>query len=341
MSANTKAVYDSSNDLAEMRKLDQLYPDLGYIISMTFAQRVDPSAIRTLEEFRNDKSKVQGRSKTNAPAPKAEEMLGEAEKFYTRPNGEKYFTRKWGKHTDVLVLQKAREVNHYPLFYGAPGCGKTALVEAAFGEELETILGSGDTEVADLVGGYVMNEEGGFSWVDGPLIRAMVNGAPLLIDEVGIIDPKVLTIAYGAMDGRRELTVTANPERGTVKAKEGFFVIGATNPNAPGVNLSEALLSRFTIHVEMTTDWELARQLGVPPKIVTVAQNLAKKQASDEVSWGPQFRELLAFRDVNKAFGLEFAIANMLASAPELDRVIVSEVMRKTFGDDKALPARI
>ena len=47
------------------------------------------------------------------------------------------------------------------------------------------------------------------------------------------------------------------------------------------INLSEALLSWFTIHVEMTTDWDLARTLGVPPKIVTVAQNLSKKQSSD------------------------------------------------------------
>lgn len=337
----TQDIYKTSSDFEDMRKLDQLFPNLGYIITATLAQGADPTFVREINKFRNEKSKVLGRSNTNAPAPKAEEMLGEAEKFYTRPNGDKYFTRKWGKHTDVLVVQKARETNQYILAYGAPGCGKTAMFEAAFGEELETILGSGDTEVADLVGGYVMNEEGGFSWVDGPLIRAMVNGAPLLIDEVGIIDPKVLTIAYGAMDGRRELTVTANPERGTVKAADGFFVIAATNPNAPGVNLSEALLSRFTIHVEMTTDWDLARTLGVPTKIVTVAQNLDKKRENDEVSWGPQFRELLAFRDVSKAFGQEFAIANLLASAPEIDRPLVSDVVRKAFGDDKAKPAKI
>ena len=157
---------------------------------------------------------------------------------------------------------------------------------------------------------------------------------------MGLIDPKVLSIVYGLMDGRREYTVTANPERGTVKAKDGFYVVAATNPNAPGVRLSEALLSRFTIHVEMTTDWSLAKKLGVPALIVTASQNLAKKQSSNEVSWSPQFRELLAFRDLEKVFGTKWAIANLLASAPEIDRPVVSDVLSRTFGE-AILPARI
>jgi hypothetical protein len=142
------------------------------------------------------------------------------------------------------------------------------------------------------------------------------------------------------MDGRREYTVTANPERGTVKAKDGFYVVAATNPNAPGVRLSEALLSRFTVQAEMTTDWSLARKLGAPTPIVTAAQNLSKKQQSNEVSWAPQMRELLAFRDLAKAFGTKFAIANLLAAAPELDRPIVADVFTRVFGEE-CRPAKI
>jgi hypothetical protein len=143
------------------------------------------------------------------------------------------------------------------------------------------------------------------------------------------------------MDGRREYRVTANPERGTVKAKDGFYVVGATNPNAPGVRLSEALLSRFSLHVEMTTDWSLAKsKMGIPTNIVTAAQNLAKKQTSGEVSWAPQMRELLAFRKAEETFGTKWAVENLLASAPEMDRPIVSDVLSRTFGESM-LPARI
>lgn len=288
---------------------------------------------------------AQGRVKTSKPKKPAkivemnEQLNEEADKFM-RPNGDWYYTRTWSDVKDVSVLRFARDKGHYILLYGAPGCGKTALAEAAFGEDLITILGSGDTEVSDLIGSYVQTPSGGFIWEDGPLLKAAEAGRPLLIDEVGLIDPKVMSIAYGFMDGRREYTVTANPERGTVKAADGFFVIAATNPNAPGVRLSEALLSRFTLHVEMTTDWSLARKLGVPGEAVTVAQNLSKKLTSGEVSWAPQMRELLAFRDLTKDFGTKFAIANLLASAPELDRPVVADVFTRVYGED-CRPAKI
>ena len=267
------------------------------------------------------------------------ESLSGAES-YERPNGELYYSRPWGDNTDVEVLRKAREAGQYVMLYGVPGTGKTAMVEAAFPDELYTILGSGDTEVADLVGSYVQTPSGDFEWVDGVLTRSALEGKVLLIDEIGLIDPKVLAVVYGLMDGRKELTITANPERGTIKAKEGFWVVSATNPNVAGVRLSEALLSRFTIQAEMTTDWALAKKLGVPQTAVVASQNLAKKQENGETSWSPQMRELLAFRDLSKLFGTKWAVQNLLASAPEIDRPVVSDVFTRVFGEP-ILPAKI
>ena len=322
--------------------ISTMSPELPVLLASVFAQDSNPQLADILGMYANKASKVRGRSAQGADTTEVAEVAGmtEGEKSYPRPNGDLYYTRKWGEHDDVLVLQKARERQHFAMLYGAPGCGKTALVEAAFGSDLFTILGSGDTEVSDLVGGYVQTPTGGWTWNDGALIKAAEEGKPLLIDEVGLIDPKVMSIVYGLMDGRREYTVTSNPDRGTVKAKDGFYVIAATNPNAPGVRLSEALLSRFTLQVEMTTDWGLARKLGVPSGMVTAAQNLAKKQSSNEVTWAPQFRELLAFRDLEKDFGMKFAIQNLLAGAPEIDRPIVADVFSRAFGE-AVLPARI
>ena len=320
------------------------HPELGSILSSAASQIFDTDAASSIDKYVTDA----GRATTRTPAAKKKIAMVETtaltgESKYERPNGESYYTRAWGEHNDVQVVRSARDMSAYVLLYGAPGCGKTALVEAAFNDQpggLYTVLGSGDTEVADLVGGYVQTPSGGFLWEDGPLLKAAESGGVLLIDEVGLIDPKVLSIVYGLMDGRREYTVTANPERGTVKAKDGFYVIAATNPNAPGVRLSEALLSRFTIHAEMTTDWALARKLGAPIPIVTAAQNLSKKQQSNEVSWAPQMRELLAFRDLANSFGTKFAIANLLAAAPEMDRPIVADVFTRVFGEE-CRPAKI
>ena len=303
---------------------DKLHPGLSDVLASMATQTVNSELGSKLDAFMPAPGRAIARTaavKKVVPVISADAMLG-TEK-YKRPNGDDYYTRKWGEHDDVMVLRKAREDKHYILVYGAPGCGKTALVQAAF-EKMYTVLGTGDTELSDLIGGYIQTPSGGFLWEDGPLLKAATEGVPLFIDEVGLIDPKVLSGVYSLMDGTGEYTVTANPERGTVKAKDGFYVIAATNPNAPGVRLSEALLSRFTLHTEMTTDWALARKLGAPTTIVTAAQNLSKKQQVGESSWSPQMRELLAFRDISKTFGTKFAIANLLAAAPELDRPVVA-----------------
>jgi hypothetical protein len=71
-----------------------------------------------------------------------------------------------------------------------------------------------------------------------------------------------------------------------------------------------------------------------------VAQNLAKKQTSGEVSWSPAFRELEAFRDLSKVFGTKWAVANLIATAPEIDRAVVVDVATRIFGEE-CRPAKI
>lgn len=254
---------------------------------------------------------------------------------FVRPNGEVYKPRaaKVGGSTirDVDLVMTAYTKRMSCLLYGPPGTGKTALVDAVF-PNLVTIQGSGETEVADFIGGWVQNTDGTFAWVDGPLVVAMTEGRPLLIDEIALIDPRVMAVVYGVMDGRGELVVTANPDRGTVKAEDGFYVFGACNPHVPGAIMSDALLSRFQIHLEIETDWALVPALKIPAKIAQVARNLHHKQGSGEVLAAPQIRELIAFRDVEEVFGTEIALANFVSQSREEDRQIVAEVINSVYG---------
>lgn len=276
---------------------------------------------------------------TAATPPPAPVKTGSRISF-PRPNGEAYYPRMIdGSTHDVDVLRTGRGSslgeNLYVLFYGEPGTGKTAAFEAAFPDGL-TLSGDGDTTTDDFVGSWVQNPDGTYEWVDGPLIVAMegdgTRGYPLLIDEIALIDTKVMAIAYAAMDGRGEIRIKSNPARGIIKAKPGFYVVGACNPNAPGARMSEALTSRFSLHIEATTDYDLAKSIGVPAKAVTVAKNLDAKRASGEVSWAPQMRELLAFRRTSERFSTAMAVANLIGIAPEDDRAIVADVVSRAFG---------
>lgn len=261
---------------------------------------------------------------------------------YPRPNGERYFARivdaTDGTH-DVALCQKARGAtlaeNLYVLFYGEPGTGKTACADAAFPGML-TLSGDADTTTDDFLGSWVQNPDGTYEWVDGPLVLAMEGdgerGFVLFIDEIALIDTGVMSVVYSAMDGRGEVRIKSNPSRGIIKARPGFYVIGACNPHAPGAKMSEALMSRFSIQIEATTDFDLAKTIGVPAKAVTVAKNLDTKRTNGEVAWSPQMRELLAFKRTAERFSVGLAVANLIGVAPEDDRSIVADVVSRAFG---------
>jgi len=340
----TETEFEALTTNEKIASSDRMFEGLGDLMTSIAGQGLSEglATYPALDTYFPNAGKLTKRgagTKEETPV-ETEALVGEG--TYIRPNGMAYHARKWGStdNADVEVLRMARSKKLYTLLYGSPGCGKTALVEAAFGEELYTILGSGDTELADFIGGYVQTPSGGFEWVDGDLVKAAEQGRPLLIDEIGLIDTKVLSALYGLIDGRGEITITQNPERGLVKAQEGFFVIGATNPNAPGVRLSEALLSRFIIQAEMTTDYGLAKKLGIPAMAITASLNLAKKQQEGQISWSPQMRELEGFRDNANTFGTKFAIENLLASSPENDRAVVAETFTRVFGEE-CRPAKI
>lgn len=273
---------------------------------------------------------------TTAAAPEPKETtykVAPGETAITRPGGAVYIPRMLDRHHDVAAVRQARTAGLPMLLRGEPGTGKTAMIEAAFGEDLYTLSGSGDTEVADFLGSWVQNADGTFSFAEGPLLLAMKEGKPFFIDEVALIDPKAMSCVYSAMDGRGEVHVTTNPTIGTVKAQPGFYVCAAYNPNAPGARVSEALLSRFIIQIEVTTDYALCRTLGVNSKFVSAARNLDMKRQNGEISWAPQLRECLGFKAVEETFGLDMAVANALAQAPEEDRTVVADVLTRQFGN--------
>ncbi|WNV90207.1 AAA family ATPase [Umezawaea sp. Da 62-37] len=259
-----------------------------------------------------------------------------------RPNGMDYHPRLLSGMPDVTALRRLRDAGVAALMYGPPGTGKTSVVEAAFNDCL-TVQGDGDTVVADFVGDYTKTPDGEFVFVHGPLVRAMRDGVPLFIDDATLIPPTVLAVVYPAMDGRRQIVIKANGGE-VVDAAPGFYVIAGHNPGVHGAVLSDALSSRFSVQVQVSSDYELADQLGVDKKAVRVARNLATRQEKGEVGWAPQLRELLAFKKIAAVLGVDAAAGNLVGIAPEEDRATVAAVVRDAFGrtvTPLALGARI
>jgi nitric oxide reductase NorQ protein len=255
----------------------------------------------------------------------------------TRPNGQVYQPRSLADMPDVEALRKLRDAGVPALLYGPPGTGKTSLIEAAFGDDLITVAGDGDTTAADLVGEYTQNPDGTFSFIYGPLIRAMTEGKVLFIDDATLISPAVLAVAYPAMDGRREITVKAHKGE-TVKAADGFYVVAGHNPGVHGAILTEALSSRFSVQVRVSTDYDLAHALKIDSRAIKAARDLASRQASGEIGWAPQLRELLAYAKVAAILGEPAAIANLVGIAPEEDRDAVAEAVGKAFARKTVAP---
>lgn len=262
----------------------------------------------------------------------------------TRPNGVVYKPRMIGPHEDLAFLRSAREHSEHVFFYGPPGTGKTAMAEAAFAADandehtgIETIVCTADTTEADFMGTFVQDPaKGTFEWLPGPLHRSVMYDVPLLVDEIALCDPRVLSTLYALMDGRGVLRITMNPSLPPLKVGPNWFVIGACNPDVPGAVVSDALRDRFEHHIEVTTDWQLAKELlkaqKVSVKIVDAAKNLDKRRVRGEIGWAPQLRTLLSYARAFKRNGQDYALRNLVSKAPEEDRPVIAETLAQRFG---------
>ncbi|GAA3832287.1 hypothetical protein GCM10022226_61900 [Sphaerisporangium flaviroseum] len=257
-----------------------------------------------------------------------------------RRNGEVYHPREIGPFEDLALLRSVRMQRQHVLLGGPPGCGKTAAVEAAFdshdGPGLLTLVGSADTTTADLLGTYLPNPDPAtvvttpYVWVSGPLTLSVQFGLPLLLDEITLIDPRVLVPLYEVMDGRGVLHIPGT-NLPPIPVADGWLVCATHNPDVPGAVLSEALRDRFTHHWQVGSDWQLARDLGVPAEMVKIAQNLDRKRQNRELTWSLQLRSLLDFRNTAQLYGAEYAAGTLVAKAPAHDRDQILEAIQQLY----------
>jgi hypothetical protein len=188
--------------------------------------------------------------------------IKDAAKMQSIVNEEKTFAKAdptfvpWGAFHDVVKMIKSEMF--YPVYVsGLSGNGKTFMVEQAcskLNREFIRVQINPETDEDDLLGGFrLINGETVFS--KGPVLKAMENGAILLLDEIDRATNKIMCL-QGILEGKPVLVKKTGE---TISPKAGFNVIATANTKGKGSEdgrftaasiIDEAFLERFTVAID-------------------------------------------------------------------------------------------
>ena len=156
--------------------------------------------------------------------------------FYAAQAGEcELFTHCFEQHLPLLIK-------------GPTGCGKTRFVEhmaARLQRPLITVSCHDDLSAADLVGRHLIGQ-GNTVWTDGPLTRAVREGAILYLDEVVEARKDTTVVLHPLADDRRLLPIERTGE--LLKAPPEFMLVISYNPGYQNLlkGLKPSTRQRFT-----------------------------------------------------------------------------------------------
>jgi nitric oxide reductase NorQ protein len=155
------------------------------------------------------------------------------------------YYRPHGNEVEVFRVAAARKLP--VLLKGPTGCGKTRFVRymaEQLGRPLITVACQEDLAAADLTGRFLL-EGGQTIWRDGPLTRAVREGAICYLDEVVEARADVMTVLHPLTDDRRALPLDRLGEE--LLAPDPFLVVISYNPGYQSVSkeLKESTRQRF------------------------------------------------------------------------------------------------
>jgi nitric oxide reductase NorQ protein len=174
------------------------------------------------------------------------------------------------------------------LLKGPTGCGKTRFVQAMahdLDRPLVTVACHDDLTTADLVGRFLLRG-GETEWVDGPLTRAVREGAICYLDEVVEARQDTTVVIHPLADHRRQLPIERLGV--TLDAAPGFCLVVSYNPGYQSVlkDLKDSTRQRM-----------VAIEFGFPPAdveatIIVHEAGIDQERAAELVRFGQAVRRL-------------------------------------------------
>lgn len=141
------------------------------------------------------------------------------------------------KNTFYKIINKEKDIfehaykNKLPLLLKGPtGTGKSRFVEfmaEQMGKKLYTVACHEETSSTDLIGRYIIKGSETV-WIDGPMTKAIKEGAFLYLDEIAEARPDIIVALHSLTDHRRALFIDKTGE--TITANDDFMLIATYNP---------------------------------------------------------------------------------------------------------------
>jgi nitric oxide reductase NorQ protein len=225
------------------------------------------------------------------------------------------------------------------LLKGPTGCGKTRLVEAmaaSLGRPLVTVACHDDLTTADLVGRYLL-QGGDTRWVDGPLTRAVREGAICYLDEIVEARQDTTVVLHPLGDHRRRLPIDRLGI--TLDAAPGFCLVVSYNPGYQSVlkDLKDSTRQRM-VAIELdfpppdVEEKVVAHEAGVEPetaaRLVRLGQAIRRLEAAGLREVASTRVLIAAGRLVTEGLGLQEAARAAVAGPLTDDPAVTAGLAR-------------
>lgn len=254
------------------------------------------------------------------------------------------------------------------LLTGEAGTGKTSLVEQIAARIKQPVLRvnlNGETRLGDFIGRTtVVAGEGGSvtKWVDGILPTAMKMGYWLILDEIDMGEPNILSLLHPVLEPNGRLVLKENNGE-EIRPHENFRLFGTANgvgsqasraDTYAGVNsMNAAFLDRWHIitmpHMDAKTEMKIVKDripLILPKhakRIVQYANMVRKGLENATVSIGFSTRAVLQWAEKTAMYRnpRRGAEAVFLCKVSHEDRQVLEKLIDTVFGGKRTRKGKL